>query len=172
MAAEKIDYQVKQQDGRFEIRQYPAQIVAETLVEGGFEEVGGTGFKRLFAYISADGREGKKIAMTSPVTQQRSGNGWAIHFYMPATYRLAQLPPPQAASIQLKQIPARRLAAVRYAGFWNQEGYDKHKAKLQQWLRRQGINVTGEAIWARYNAPFVPWFMRRNEVWLPVAEAD
>ena len=34
-------------------------------------------------------------------------------------------------------------------------------------LRHLSLTLpVGEPVLARYNAPFTPWFMRRNEIWL------
>jgi hypothetical protein len=69
MAIEEARFTVLERDKQFEVRQYEPQIVAETLVEGNFEEVGNQGFRRLFAYISGDNQRTQSIPMTAPVTQ-------------------------------------------------------------------------------------------------------
>ena len=33
-------------------------------------------------------------------------------------------------------------------------------------LDAAGVATQGEPVLARYNAPFTPWFLRRNEIWL------
>jgi hypothetical protein len=48
MATEEAKYDVLEREGNFELRQYQPHIVAETLVEGDFQEVGNEGFRRLF----------------------------------------------------------------------------------------------------------------------------
>jgi len=42
--------------------------------------------------------------------------------------------------------------------------YDEHLTKLQAVLRDADLAWTGEAVYARYNPPFTPWFTRRNEI--------
>ena len=37
------------------------------------------------------------------------------------------------------------------------------------WLKAQGLAAAGDPVWARYNAPFTPWFLRRNEILVPLA---
>ena len=112
---------------------------------------------------------GEKIAMTAPVSQQRAQGQWAVSFMMPAEYTLETLPAPLDPRITLRQVPARRVAAVRYSGFWSEEKYRLHREKLEQWLAASGLAASGEPVWARYNAPFTLWFLRRNEVLIPVA---
>ncbi|MCG8123014.1 MAG: heme-binding protein, partial [Candidatus Thiodiazotropha taylori] len=59
----------------------------------------------------------------------------------------------------------------RYSGFWSESSYLEHKAELLQWIEEAGLAITGEPVWARYNAPFTPWIMRRNEILIPVSKA-
>ena len=188
MATEEAVYNVVTTDGAFEIRDYAPHVVAETLVEGTLEEAGNKAFDKLFRYISGGNRsrenvamtapvsqqsKGEKIAMTAPVTQQRVREQWAVSFMMPATSTLATLPAPEDSQVTLRQVPARRIAAVRYSGSWSEEGYLRHKAELESWMRTKGLAGAGDPQWARYNSPFSLWFLRRNEILIPVAtDAD
>jgi hypothetical protein len=183
MATEEAKYAVLEKDGPFELRQYEPCLSAETLVEGDFDEVGNAGFRRLFRYISGDNQakmpismtapvaqeiRSEKISMTSPVTQQKGGNDWSIAFVMPAEYTMDTLPIPNDARITLRAIPARLLAAVTYSGTWSESRYEEHKALLDKMISKRKLKTAGEYIYARYNPPFTPWFMRRNEVLVPV----
>jgi len=60
------------------------------------------------------------------------------------------------------------MAAVRYSGTWSVKNYQQHRQALEAWMAAQGLKPAGEPVWARYNAPFTPWFMRRNEILMPV----
>jgi len=188
MAIEEATYKVVKKDNNFEIRDYAPHILAETIVEGDFEEAGNKAFNVLFGYISGDNRsreklamtapvsqepKGEKIKMTAPVGQQRVQESWAVSFMMPASYTLETLPEPEDPKVTLRQVPARRMAAVRYSGFWNEKGYLRYKLELESWIREKNYTIVGDPIWARYNAPFTPWFLRRNEILIPVdAGAD
>jgi len=183
MATEEAKYTVVKKDEAFEIRDYAPHVLAETVAEGDLEGAGNEAFNRLFRYISGANRSRGKVAMTAPVSQeprrqklemtapvaqQRVEDKWAVSFMMPAASTLETLPQPEDPKITLRQVPARRIAAVRYSGFWSEKGYLQHKSELEAWIRKQGLVPVGEAIWARYNAPFTPWFLRRNEVLIPV----
>jgi hypothetical protein len=183
MATEEAKYAVLEKDGHFELRLYEPCIVAETLVEGDFDEVGSAGFRRLFRYISGDNQTKKtismtapvaqemrseKISMTAPVTQKKEGKDWSIAFVMPAEYTMDSLPIPNDAKITLRAIPARLVAAITYSGTWSESRYEEHKALLDQMMSKRRLKPAGEYIYARYNPPFTPWFMRRNEVLVPV----
>ena len=62
--------------------------------------------------------------------------------------------------------PATRLAAIRFSGFWSKANYEEHLGKLHAALRRAGLQSIGAPVYSRYDAPWTPWFMRRNEIWL------
>ena len=186
MAVEEAAYSVAVQEGRFEIRDYAPQVIAQVVVEASLEAAGNQAFKPLFDYISGDNRTnqeiamtapvaqqsaGEKIAMTAPVSQQRSGNEWIVSFMMPAGRTLHNLPVPTDPKVKLREVPARRVAAVRYSGFWSEKRYERHKGELEAWLNEKQLTRTGKPIWARYDPPFKPWFMRRNEILIPVAGA-
>jgi hypothetical protein len=183
MAIEKAKYTVVEKEDDFEIRQYEPQIVAETFVEGDLEEVGDEGFRRLYGYISGDNQKkqsismtapvgqeanSEKIAMTAPVGQEQKDNRWRITFLMPAEYTLETLPVPTDSRVKLVQDPGRLMAAIRYSGTWSEAGYEENKALLEEFIEKRGLIKAGEPVWARYDPPFMPWFLRRNEVMIPI----
>jgi len=186
-ATEEVSYTVLVKAEAFELRDYPAHVVAVTLVEGTLEEAGNKAFGRLFGYISGRNRSkgriamtapvtqepaSEKIAMTAPVGQQRAAGGWLVSFAMPRSYTLESLPDPEDPAVELRQVPAQRMAAVVYSGSWSERGYLQHKQQLESWIREQGYRVLGQAVWARYNGPFTPWFLRRNEILIPVERQE
>lgn len=188
MAIEEAVYKVLKKENHFEIRDYAPHILAETVVEGDLEEAGDKAFNRLFQYISGENRSRDKVAMTAPVSQEPAGQkiqmtapvgqrrvqeSWAVSFMMPASYTLESLPEPVDPKVTLRRVPARRMAAVRYSGFWSEKNYLRYKRELESWIHQKGLTISGDPIWARYNPPFTPWFMRRNEILIPVnAGAD
>ena len=183
LAIEKAKYTVLEKENDFEIRQYDIQIVAETYVDGDLEEVGNEGFRRLYAYISGENTKkqsismtapvsqetgSEKIAMTAPVKQEKKDNQWRITFLMPSEYSLETLPEPDDRRVKLAQEPGRLMAAVKYSGTWSEEGYEENKALLEDYIQKRGLVKAGEPVWARYDPPFMPWFLRRNEVLIPI----
>ena len=184
MAVEEAKYTVLREEGRFELRSYEPHILAETTVDGDFEDAGNEAFGRLFEYISGHNEQRQKVAMTSPVGQepisqkiemtspvgqQKKGDNWAVSFMMPATFTVESTPEPKDPDVYIREVPARHMAAVRYSGFWSEENYRRHLEELLGWITKSGLDVVGEPVWARYNPPFMPWFLRRNEVLVPVA---
>ena len=183
MAVEEAKYTVSVKQDDLEIREYEASIVAEVVVNDDFEDASSAAFRKLFNYISGDnnGRnkiamtapvtqkaEPEKIAMTSPVGQRKADQGWAVSFMMPAFYTMDTIPLPDDPNIVLREIPAHRAAAIRYSGRWSEKSYKKHLSSLLEWMASENLLAVGEPVWARYNAPFTPWFMRRNEILIPI----
>lgn len=183
MATEEAPYTLVEKDNAFEIRNYAPHILAETVVEGTFEEAGTIAFDRLFRYISGDNKSRDRVAMTAPVSQQPTGEkikmtapvgqqavqqGWAVSFMMPATYTLETLPQPKDSQVSLRQVSVRLMAVVRYSGSWCEKAYLRNKRELESWIVQRGLTIMGDPVWARYNPPFTPWFLRRNEILIPV----
>jgi hypothetical protein len=171
----------------FEVRDYAPYLVAEVVVAGPADEAGNQGFRILAGYIFGKNRGERSIAMTAPVTQAPepariamtapvtqaaedagAGAGFVIQFRMPGEYTLATLPEPLDARVKLREFAGGRFAVIRYSGTWSDSNYREHLDLLQRGVDAAGLHATGSPIYSRYNAPFVPWFMRRNEIWLKV----
>ena len=146
---------------------------------GPAEEAGNQGFRILAGYIFGKNKGERKIAMTAPVaqapakiemtapvTQAADNGGYVVQFTMPSKYTLETLPEPLDPQVKLKDVPGGRFAVIRYSGTWSERNYKEHLEKLERGVEAAGLRTTGSPIYSRYNAPFVPWFMRRNEIWL------
>jgi hypothetical protein len=184
---EQPDYTPVMQDGDFELRDYPPLVVAEVVREGSRRQGLSAGFGPLARYIFAKERGGEriamtapvqqqalaadeKIAMTAPVTQSPAGDDqWTVQFIMPAQYRLEDLPLPAGSEVRLRDVPARRMAAVRFSGRTTDALIARQEERLRDWIARRGLQVLAEPVYAYYNDPFTPGFLRRNEVMIEVA---
>ena len=183
-ATEEPEYQIVRKLADIEVRQYAAYTVAEVVVAGPASEAGSQAFPILAGYIFGKNKGERKFAvtapvtqaavpvkleMTAPVTQTAAPGGFLVQFVLPKGVTLASAPEPLDARVQLREVPPTRFAVIRYSGFWSESNYDEHLAKLQAGLRAAAIAWTGDAVYSRYDAPFTPWFMRRNEIWLRLA---
>ncbi len=171
--AEEPDYETVRKDGDVEIRDYDAMIIAETVKSGYHEKARRAGFETLYDFIRANNRSGKKIAMTTPVLQQLSegegrSKGWAVRFVMPKKYTKASLPTPVSDEVTIEEIPARRMAAVSFSGSFTASLASKKLMALYNYLADEGLKQKGDPIYAFYNPPWVPGFMRRNEILIEV----
>ncbi len=111
------------------------------------------------------------IAMTAPVTQERAADDeatWTVRFIMPSKYALADLPQPAGSDVRLSEIPARRVAAIRFSGVATDELVGEKEAELMRWVAAQGLSAEGPPTYAYYNDPWTPGFLRRNEVMIGV----
>jgi hypothetical protein len=165
MAIEKPKYEVIQKDGKFELRHYEPMILAQTQ-ETALRGAGG--FNTVFNYIGGNNAEGKKISMTAPVINEIDGEEMTIAFVMPSEFDCETLPDPNDPRLQLKEIPARKVAAVTFSGTVNPQMIEEKKQELLDWLKQQEVKVVGQAELARYNPPFLPGFIKRNEILIEV----
>lgn len=183
MALEEPAYQVIAQYEGFELRRYAPYIVAEVDVPGDFDAAGNNAFRILAGYIFGDNTAAEKMEMTAPVTSSQSEKGEKMAMTAPVTstaaggaglttyafvmerkYTMDSLPKPTDDRVRIREIPARTMAVREYAGRWTQGNYEDNEAKLREALEANGIPAIGKPILARYNSPFSPPFLRRNEV--------
>ena len=183
LAVEEPSYQVVERHDGFELRQYDEVVLAETLVEADFEDAGSEAFRRLFGYISGKNRmqaridmtapvvqepASAKIAMTTPVVQQSDETGWRVAFVVPSKYSWHDAPEPVDSRISLRLVPERTVAVVRFSGTWAAKRWAAMETELREALDKAGFEPEGPAVYARYDPPFKPWFLRRNEIQIPV----
>lgn len=186
-AIEGPSYDVVQQLEGVEVRQYAAYVVAQVLVSGPADKAGSEAFPILAGYIFGKNKGARKFdmtapvtqaaapvkfEMTAPVTQAAAAGGYVVQFVLPKGVTLASAPEPIDPRVQLREVPSSRIAVIRYSGFWSQSNYDEHLGKLEAALRAAQVAWTGEPTLSRYDPPFTPWFMRRNEIWLTVQSSE
>ncbi len=186
-AIEEPSYTVVQQLDGVEVRQYAPYVVAQVRVGGPADQAGSQAFPILAGYIFGKNKGATKfdmtapvtqapapvaLEMTAPVTQAAVPGGHVVQFVLPQGVTLASAPEPDDARVQLRDVPGRRVAVIRYSGFWSQSNDDEHLGKLQSALRAAGMNWSGEPTLSRYDPPFTPWFLRRNEIWLTLPSSQ
>jgi len=185
-ATEEPAFQIVQKLEDIEVRHYDAYTVAEVVVDGPSAEAGNLAFPILAGYIFGKNKGERKLAMTAPVTQAAlpvklemtapvtqtaAPGGFLVQFVLPKGVTAASAPEPLDARIHLRDVPPSRVAVVRYSGFWSASNYEEHLVTLQAALRAADLPWSGEPVYSRYNPPFTPWFMRRNEIWLHLTDA-
>jgi hypothetical protein len=186
-ATEEPDYTVIQKLQDIEVREYAPYAVAEVLVPGPAAQAGNQAFPILAGYIFGKNKGERKLAMTAPVTQTAEPvklemtapvtqaaalGGYRVQFVLPKGVTQANAPEPLDARVTLRTIAPSRVAVIRYSGFWSDANYNNHLEELRAALRAANLISVGEAVYSRYNAPFTPWFMRRNEIWLNLAKSQ
>jgi hypothetical protein len=183
-ATEEPTFTVQRNLDGIELREYAPYTVAEVLVAADANDAGNRAFPILAGYIFGKNKGERKMAMTAPVTQAAvpmklemtapvtqtpTAGGYLVQFVLPKGITTANAPEPLDARVMLRDVPVKRVAVIRYSGLWSESNYNEHLAQLQKGLRAANIAWTGEPVLSRYDPPFTPWFLRRNEIWLDLA---
>lgn len=184
---ERQHYEVLAEHPGFELRRYSAHLVAEVELDSSFADAGTQAFGILVAFISGRNTTNEKVAMTAPVVQQPASQKIAmtspvvqepgaapgkqlVGFVMPADFSLATLPTPSDPRIRVREVPTELAAARTFTGRWSEAIYHSQLAELTRLLSQAGLEIAGPPRFARFDPPWTPWFLRHNEVVLPVAE--
>ena len=182
-ATEEPAFTVQRTLGDVELRQYAGYAVAEVVVPGPADSAGNRAFPILAGYIfgknkaeatfamtapvtQAQAASGVVLPMTAPVTQAAAEDGYLVQFVLPQGVTAETAPAPLDPRVRLRQIAPRGIAAIRYSGFWSAANDAKHLRLLLDALRAADLTWQGEPVTTRYDPPWTPWFMRRNEIWL------
>lgn len=185
---EQQPYEVVERHEGFELRRYPAHVVAEVRVQGSMSEAGNKAFRTLFGYISGKNTSQREIAMTAPVVQQSAapqkiamtapvvqtedaGGAHVVAFVLPQSMSQDTAPVPNDPQVTIRTVPERLSATSTYTGRWSESGYRRHLAALESAVTAAGLELVGPARSARFDPPFKPWFLRRNEVARDVIDA-
>lgn len=176
-AAEEPAHKVVMSDGNFEIRDYPPLTIAEVTVRAPRSDAGNAGFRKLAGYIFGGNEGGRKFEMTAPVIEARAEGGdakgrdreaWTIRFVMPAGATLSAMPKPNDPDIRMVENPAARYAVMRYSGYADDSSTETATRDLESTLAKRGLRAAGPPLIAQYNPPWIPGFMRRNEIMIPI----
>lgn len=172
---ETVRYEVVGRIGEVELRVYPELILAT--VTGRSDN---SAFRLLFRYISGENRKRKKIPMTAPVITSEKikmtapviSDADSFSFVMPLEYRLEETPEALDPEIRIQKIPARKLAVIRFRGYAREKSVNEVKSRLSSVLQKNNILAVGKPFLMRYNAPWTPGFMRRNEVGIEIVQSS
>ena len=165
MANEEPDYTVLKKESEIEIRQYKNFLTASIEIEGNRKEAIGKGFRFLFKYISGENKNKESISMTIPVMQKSSGNNkWNVSFVVPKKFDIKNAPQPDNVNIQLKNNSDLKVIAITFSGLFSDANIKENETKLRNYIKQKGLKIEEPAIYASYNAPWTPWFLKRNEV--------
>ena len=164
VALEEPKYEVIAETALYEVRRYQPYVVAEVDVRG--KSADSKGFRTLAGYIFGDNKTSEKMQMTAPVESREADEADDITyaFVMESKYTLDTLPKPNNESIRIREKPSRVVAVLRFSGRWTEGNLAKHERQLLSDLQADGLTPLGKVELARYNSPFTPWFLRRNEL--------
>jgi hypothetical protein len=164
-ATETPEYKVIRKDGDVEIRDYPALPIATTAMND--DGMNGS-FGQLFRFITGSNEGAEKIDMTSPVLIDTAKDKKTMSFIMPRKAVEKGVPKPADDNVKLGRIEASRFAVLRFGGGRTTENQRATVEKLRAWLEGQKIPGNGDPIFAYYDPPWTPVFLRRNEVMIRI----
>jgi hypothetical protein len=163
---ETAKYDVVLEAGEFEVRRYHKMLVATVSSPAGSQ------FNRLFQYISGNNKAKSRIDMTSPVITSEKiemtapvlSSDESMSFVVPQKYDVGTVPEPNDQGVSISEVPERYVATIRFRGLAWKDAVNKKTNRLFEWLSTEGIKHKGKPFLMQYNPPFVPGFLRRNEV--------
>ncbi|NHJ33779.1 MAG: heme-binding protein [Asgard group archaeon] len=170
---ETAKFQVIRRDGDFEIRKYDRMLLATV-------KNAPSRFRVLFNYITGSNKSKKKVAMTSPVitseeiamTSPVLSNNESMSFFVPSEYTQETVPEPTDERITINEVPERYIAIIRFNGLAWKNSVKKQTTRLLDWLKTGDVELNGTPFLMQYNPPYVPGFLRRNEIGIEVKYHD
>jgi hypothetical protein len=176
MSLEEPEFEVLSRKSGYQVRQYPAYLVAEVDVKGTLRSTGNQAFQMLAGYIFGNNEAGQKMAMTAPVTSTKvadevnpqATDAYTYAFVMERAFTMETLPSPDDPRVTLREMEPRTMAVRSYSGRWTEQRWQDKTETLLDALRADGLEPVGRPIFARYDPPFMPWFLRRNEVMVEI----
>lgn len=171
---EQPSYKVILEEDKFSIRDYSEVIVVETEVVASRRDATSEAFRKLFRYISGNNEANMEISMTSPVAQTLTnqkdeiGENWAVRFFLPRSLSEENIPQPSETGVAVVKLKAQKYGSVSFKGTQNDKKVSENLAKLEAFIAENDYEVSGPPVYAFYDPPFIPWFLRDNEILLPV----
>ena len=171
---EQPSYKVILEQDKFSIRDYSEVIVVETKVVASRRDATSEAFRKLFRYISGNNEANMEIPMTSPVAQTLTnqedeiGESWAVRFFLPRSLTEENIPQPREAGVAVVKLKAQKYGSVSFKGTQNDKKVSENLAKLEAFITENDYEVSGPPVYAFYDPPFIPWFLRDNEILIPV----
>ena len=166
MAIETPKYTVIKNQGKFELRKYSAFLTSNVEVSAeNHASAGSSGFSYLAGYIFGGNKASQKIAMTAPVmTSQTKKGNFLISFVIPSKYSMKDLTAPNQNSVTFIEMDEMNIASVTFSGYTSEEKINSKTDALQNWMADQNLQQIGYPIIARYDPPWKPGFLRKNEI--------
>ena len=168
---EQQAYHVVAEYPEFELRRYPATWSRRPRSAGPSSWRETWPSRRLARYIGGQNRSSRRMAMTAPVVQEQGGEDrrYVVGFVLPVDVDEADPPDPVDPTVRVRPVPAQTAGVVRFSGRWSRGSFERRKAHLLAALQDADLDVVGPPRYARFDPPWTPWFLRRNEVVVPVA---
>jgi len=150
--------------GKIEVKIIPESMVMVSEGEGNYYRTRNYLFRRLFNYISEN-----NVAMTTPV-EARIENA-QMKFYVGTKDKIKALQ--DQGSVRIVTVPQRTVVSIGIRGVYTEGSFEKARAQLEQWLTdNKEYRKSGDVYAVFWDAPFMPWFLKRSEVHIPVEKTE
>jgi len=160
--AEIQRYKVIESHRGFEVRVYESHTLVTKPMPGSMGSASYSAFGYLAGYIGGENEARQQIAMTAPVLQKKSSSGFDVSFVMP--HDLVDAPKPLRSGMSVQRMTGGLMAAKRFNGSASDRLFESKAQTLLAELDKAGFEAVGEIQYARYNGPWTPPVLRRNEV--------
>jgi hypothetical protein len=148
--------------GVIEVKTLPAATVMAAAMQEGDRNAA---FRELFRYI-----QDRKVPMTVPV-EVEPGTNAAMRFYLNSA--LTNTPPASSETVAVGAQAGRTVLSIGLRGSYRQKNFSKAVTRLATWLTEHPEwAVDGNAYQVFWNSPFVPFFLKKSEVHLPVHKVE
>jgi hypothetical protein len=170
---EQVPYHVIHKYPGFEVRNYSEHSLVSIDLTGDLSATSNNAFRPLFSYISGENSAAQKVAMTAPVFQEQTNeNEHRISFAMPSSLSPEKVPSPSNSELNVSVVPRHFAAAMQFRGTWDENRVKQKADELLTLTAAAGLQTEGPIIFARYNPPFYPPILRRNEVLVKLGESE
>lgn len=162
-------YDVQARPNGLELRRYPLRIEARAEVEANnFEQALDRGYGLLACYLFGGNADRQDIEMSTPVVTTMRDGRFMTSFVMPPTRAITSLPHPDDHRVELREVPEKKIAVLRFRGRFTRENVESHERELLSRLVDAGLSAKGSVSFAAYDSPATLPFLRRNELWIEV----
>ena len=166
-----VSYEITGKIGEIEFRKYPRMILATVM-----SDRNDSGFNLLFSYITGKNHPKRQIPMTAPVITSEQipmtapvvSDEKTMSFVMPGGKEQDEIPEPLDERVKITAQDPREMAVIRFKGYAGREEVNEVTSRLLEGLQKAGITTRGRPVLMRYNAPWTPGFLRRNEIGIEI----
>lgn len=175
---------LEQADG-YEIREYPAQLLAQVTLRSSWADALKEGASVLTSYADGDNVDqgylaqmvqvasdteivGVQMDATTPVFLQQKNDAFLISLVLPAAYTSSTVPRPNNPEIRILEQASVVVAVRTFSGRVDARRAQEQEELLRELLARDKRGIVSAAKLARYHPAWTPSFMQRNEVMIAI----
>ena len=159
---ETLKYKLLEKHGNMEVREYKSFFLASTKTSK--DPTQNSGFGNVFNYISGQNERQEKISMTTPVITSYEDDKLVTGFFVPSKFDRNSIPKPSSSNVFIEEVSSGTFVAIRFSGNWNEKNFDRHDLELKNFMKEKNIQALGKRMILRYQPPFIPSFLRKNEI--------